>query len=545
MNNNPKISVCITVYNREEYITQCIESVLAQDYKNIEIIISDNCSTDKSVEIIKNFLSDKRIKFYQNESNIGMYRNFDLVACYSTGDYIAYLNADDYWNDNTFLSQAVNKINKFKDIVVFCGGKKYLYEQNATFEDLSDDTDGLFNGSEIFLKGIDAWWPFEIDAMVINAAVLKNIYKENKWDVPGDDVYFFWRLCLQGQLYILRKPFLTFRHHESNYSKWKSIDDYINRLLCNISVPIKAYGFAIKKNMFPKQIFDKWLIKNIILFMTASYCYGWDKFNILKNAYDNILIEKGYSVSDFGIESMFNRLYEINIFENNIYYSEDNANIENIQNCNNLDNANYFFDKNIESNFENKNIANENNAQKKVTVDLLRSYIDKIGYIKYDDTIKANLMKSGISEKSIRDFFDVFIYSKIYNYFPAELKNLNFVEKKLSGFINKPDYENISDFNSDIFGEGWVLNIEEAIFQPDKVYLLLVQNYIIKYYINTNLFKKYNILYNNTLLSMKCGFSYIIPSHAILSGVYSYMILFVKDNYASILETNKILKLSS
>ncbi len=53
--NNPKISVCITVYNREEYIAQCIESVISQDYKNIEIIISDNCSTDRSVEIIKSF----------------------------------------------------------------------------------------------------------------------------------------------------------------------------------------------------------------------------------------------------------------------------------------------------------------------------------------------------------------------------------------------------------------------------------------------------------------------------------------------------------
>ena len=46
MSINPKISVCIPVYNREKYIAQCIESVPAQDYENIEIIISDNCSTD-------------------------------------------------------------------------------------------------------------------------------------------------------------------------------------------------------------------------------------------------------------------------------------------------------------------------------------------------------------------------------------------------------------------------------------------------------------------------------------------------------------------
>ena len=269
-----------------------------------------------------------------------MYRNFDLVVGYSIGDYIAYLNADDYWNDKTFLSQAVDKISKFKDIVAFCGGKKNLIEQSKTFEDFSDDTDGIFDGSEIFLEGIDSWHPFEIDVMVINAKVLKNIYKENKWDVSGDDVYFFWRLCFEGKLYILRKAFLTFRYHGNNYSKWKSIDDFIKRLLWNTSVPIKAYKFAVKNNIFPKQILDKWLIKNLILFITGYYFYGWDKFDILKNAYENMLIEKGYSVSDFGIEALFSRLYKINIFENNIY-SEDEINLEDILDCNNLYNSNY------------------------------------------------------------------------------------------------------------------------------------------------------------------------------------------------------------
>lgn len=520
MTNNPKISVCITVYNIEKYIAQCIESVISQDYKNIEIIISDNCSTDRSVEIIKSFLSDKRIKFYQNESNLGMYRNFDLVVGYSTGDYIAYLNADDYWNDKTFLSQAVDKISKFKNIVVFCGGKKYFFEQSKTFEDLSDDTDGLFDGFELFLRGLEAWRPFEMDAMVINAKVLKNIYKKNKWDVPGDDVYFFWRLCLEGKLYILRKPFLTFRYHNNNGSTWKSLDDFINKkLLNNTTVPIKAYEFAVKNNIFPKQILDKWLIKNIILFMTGSFSEGWDKFDILKNAYENMLIEKGYSLVDFGMDALFNRLHKINLLENNIYYSYKDTKVN----------------------------TDENNLLEKTKIDLLRNDMDKIGRIKYDATIRNSFIKSGINENKIRDFFDVFIYSKIFNYIPVQLKNLNFVEKKLIGSMDKVDYENISYLNSDIIlGNGWVLNIEENISFPDKVYLLLIQNNMIRYYVDTNLFERSDVIKkDNIFLYIKRGFSYIVPSHTILHGKYDLMILFVKDNYASILETNKILELSS
>ena len=67
-----KISIIIPVYNKEDYLSECIDSIINQSYKNLEIIIIDDGSTDRSVEIIKRYESlDRRIKFFKQE-NLGV-----------------------------------------------------------------------------------------------------------------------------------------------------------------------------------------------------------------------------------------------------------------------------------------------------------------------------------------------------------------------------------------------------------------------------------------------------------------------------------------
>lgn len=86
----------MTVYNREKYIAAAIESVLASTYQNLELIIVDDRSKDKSVEIAKHFeAQDKRIKVYINEQNLGDYPNRNQATSYATGKYLKYVDADD------------------------------------------------------------------------------------------------------------------------------------------------------------------------------------------------------------------------------------------------------------------------------------------------------------------------------------------------------------------------------------------------------------------------------------------------------------------
>ena len=90
----PLVSICIPVYNGETYIRQAIESVLAQTYTNFELIISDNLSTDKTLEIVDS-IRDDRIKISKNKKNLGLVGNFNACIHKANGKYVKVLCCDD------------------------------------------------------------------------------------------------------------------------------------------------------------------------------------------------------------------------------------------------------------------------------------------------------------------------------------------------------------------------------------------------------------------------------------------------------------------
>lgn len=97
-NNLPLVSVVMATYNGSAFIHQQMESVLAQSYPNIEVIVVDDRSTDNTVEIINDFREKyPRIKIYVNETNIGYIKNFEKGCQLAAGDYIALCDQDDYW----------------------------------------------------------------------------------------------------------------------------------------------------------------------------------------------------------------------------------------------------------------------------------------------------------------------------------------------------------------------------------------------------------------------------------------------------------------
>jgi len=87
----------MTSYNREQYIAEAIESVLASTYTNLELIIVDDGSKDRTVEIARKYeKDDKRVCVYVNEQNLGDYPNRNKAASYAKGKYIKYVDADDF-----------------------------------------------------------------------------------------------------------------------------------------------------------------------------------------------------------------------------------------------------------------------------------------------------------------------------------------------------------------------------------------------------------------------------------------------------------------
>jgi glycosyltransferase involved in cell wall biosynthesis len=94
---SPLVSILMTAYNREKYIADSIESILASAYENFELIIVDDCSQDMTVEIAKRFaLKDQRVQVYVNKSNLGDYPNRNMAASYARGKYLKYVDSDDF-----------------------------------------------------------------------------------------------------------------------------------------------------------------------------------------------------------------------------------------------------------------------------------------------------------------------------------------------------------------------------------------------------------------------------------------------------------------
>ncbi len=94
--NVPKVSVCIPSYNYANHIAGCIESVLAQTFKDWELVVVDNCSSDNTVDVVRSF-HDKRIRFYVNQTNLGLTRNWNRCVSLARGGYVAILPADDMY----------------------------------------------------------------------------------------------------------------------------------------------------------------------------------------------------------------------------------------------------------------------------------------------------------------------------------------------------------------------------------------------------------------------------------------------------------------
>lgn len=129
----PLISIQIPTYNQADFLPRAIESCIDQTYTNLEIIIADDCSSDTTIEIVKKYLTDKRIKFYSNTTNIGRVANYKKVLySYTTGQWILNLDGDDYFTNNYFIKNAVDTILKHgADKVLFYQGT-HIYKTAET-----------------------------------------------------------------------------------------------------------------------------------------------------------------------------------------------------------------------------------------------------------------------------------------------------------------------------------------------------------------------------------------------------------------------------
>jgi glycosyltransferase involved in cell wall biosynthesis len=136
MSNTPLVSIGLPTYNRAATLGRAIESALNQHYQNIELLISDNASTDETEAICRDAVRhDKRVKYLRQQTNQGATANFRAVLRESAGEFFMWL-ADDDWLDQSYVGRCVQVLLERPDYSLVCGKARY-------FQDGKFDSEGV------------------------------------------------------------------------------------------------------------------------------------------------------------------------------------------------------------------------------------------------------------------------------------------------------------------------------------------------------------------------------------------------------------------
>lgn len=114
----PKVSIVLPTYNGSKYIRQSIDSCLNQTYKNIELIIVDDCSIDETPEIIKSY-KDERIKYIRHEKNMGLPHALNTGFTEAIGEYLTWTSDDNYYTDDA-IEKMISFLNSMNGSFIYC-----------------------------------------------------------------------------------------------------------------------------------------------------------------------------------------------------------------------------------------------------------------------------------------------------------------------------------------------------------------------------------------------------------------------------------------
>lgn len=241
-----QIDILMATYNGEKYIRQQIESILNQTYTNFRLIISDDCSSDNTRNILKEYKEkDKRIKIIYQEVNLGYIRNFEFLLKQVENELYMLSDQDDIWNLDK-IEKSVNKLKKenadlvFSDLEVINQDEeliaKSFWEQKGLNKKIKKDK------SKIGLR---------LNNYITGCTILsKKSFIEDILPIPTGTKYLihdFWIaivISLKGKIEYIEEPLIKYRQHQSNQvgyemksKELKSLEE-IRELFINVKIEL-------------------------------------------------------------------------------------------------------------------------------------------------------------------------------------------------------------------------------------------------------------------------------------------------------------------
>lgn len=216
-----KVSIIVTVYNLEDYIEECLHSLSEQCYKDIEVIIINDGSTDGSKEKVETFIKlDERFKLY-NLSNGGVARARNFALEVMTGNYIMFVDGDDYITFDC-VTQCMNNIGD-ADILCFNHNilKNGVFKKNKRFNFNKYKKDNIFS---LAIESID------LEPNPWGKLYKKNVFENIKYPngLKFEDFAIFYKLFINSVVFFLDKPLYIYRLREGSIMrsfKYNTIHD--------------------------------------------------------------------------------------------------------------------------------------------------------------------------------------------------------------------------------------------------------------------------------------------------------------------------------
>ncbi|GAB4461751.1 MAG: hypothetical protein OHK0037_11440 [Elainellaceae cyanobacterium] len=234
----PLVSVIIPTYNRPKYLEEALKSAVQQTYKNIEIIVSDNHSSQNPEVLVKSF-QDERIQFHRHPKNLGMFENVKSAFLRASGKYVASLLDDDMW-EPTFLEKMVAPLEADSSLVLaFCD--HYMMDEKGEIDPAATEKCSQTYGRASLSPG--TYRPFHNLSLIngsVSTAMAAVIRRENlDWNqVPPEvgsmwDIYIGYLCCVteMGAYYCPEKLTRVRQHSlsDTQQSGRRNVQSKINK----------------------------------------------------------------------------------------------------------------------------------------------------------------------------------------------------------------------------------------------------------------------------------------------------------------------------
>ena len=289
------ISVCIPVFNGEEYILDCINSVLEQNFTNYELLIVDNCSTDGTSNIVNN-INDERIRYIKNEENIGSIRNFNKCIKEAHGEYFLLLPHDDLLLPGC-LEQYVIKFDEPKVGFAYSSIRVVDENGNTKFTKVNHSESRLFSSEETITDIVDNFVPIQL--AMARTEILQRL---GGFDIKFSlfsDVHLWLSVVFDGwKSSYNSEPLSCHRVHAQ-----QGQNAFINPDLKTLS---KHWGKELDRSFFVENSYNSLFLKLINFLLQESTAHGYN----IKNA-DTILLKLFIKLH---LRSIFLALFRFNGF---------------------------------------------------------------------------------------------------------------------------------------------------------------------------------------------------------------------------------------